>query len=78
MPKLDTITVYYGTDTYIINASELKAYQEKGFTKKPSKAAQNVADNTEATETTNEAEKGDSGAAKVDSGDNPAGTEASK
>jgi len=46
MAKQETMTVYYGTDPYIINAADLKAFQEKGFTKKASKAAASADDTT--------------------------------
>lgn len=42
MAKVDTVTVYHGTDPYIINAAEIKNYLAKGFTKKATKATDNT------------------------------------
>ena len=54
MAKQETMTVYYGTDSYIINTSDLDAFLAKGCTKKASKAAANStdADNAKAADTT--------------------------
>jgi hypothetical protein len=34
---MNTITVYYGQDSYIVNEIEWTDYQKQGFTKKPGK-----------------------------------------
>ena len=41
---MNTITVYYGQDPYIINESEWPDYQKQGFTKKQTKAKDDEAE----------------------------------
>lgn len=51
MAKQETVTVYFGTDPYIINKADMNSFIEKGFTKKLPKAATAA---TDSTTTTNE------------------------
>jgi hypothetical protein len=37
--EIETTTVFYGLDEYMINSEELDSYLKQGFTKKATKAA---------------------------------------
>ena len=57
MAKQETVTVYFGTDPYIINKADMDSFIAQGFTKK-AKAATSSTDNTNTANTTGAATTG--------------------